>query len=92
MRGLDTKGISRQLEIYCQNLNEHSYLFSGAMDNAALKLSDELLAEVAVIASAQSLDDVKSAGSRAFLSINQFMPLIKDLSDERREKIKRGII
>ncbi|HCE9325934.1 TPA: hypothetical protein NH024_001109 [Pseudomonas aeruginosa] len=88
MRGLDTRGISRHLEGYCQTLNEHSYLFSDALDNSALKLSTELLKEVTIIANSESLDDVKAAGSRAFLSINRFMPLIKDLSDERREKIK----
>ncbi|WP_312905159.1 hypothetical protein [Stutzerimonas nitrititolerans] len=88
MRGLDTRGISRHLEGYCQTLNEHSYLFSDALDNSALKLSTELLNEVTIIANSESLDDVKAAGSRAFLSINRFMPLIKDLSDERREKIK----
>lgn len=84
LRGVDIRHISAQLVTYCTTLKENSYLF-GAGDNPAITLSDYLLQKAGVIAAVQSFEDLTLAGRQAFTGINSFLPMIKQISDERRE-------
>lgn len=88
LRGVSTALIAKEIEEYARFLNEQSVHFSDAFDNRAKELCSDLREDIEALADAKSFDEKKNAGKRIYYKINNFLPIVKMLSDEKRESIK----
>ncbi|MBD9439415.1 hypothetical protein [Pseudomonas sp. PDM04] len=88
IKGIDLPHISRALENYCQTLSEHGHLFSVDIESHAVRLSRSILNNLPAVANKSDLEGVIKAGTLIYIEINNFMPVAKQISDERMEDVK----
>ena len=78
--------IAKEVEEYTRLLNEQSTHFTNMLDNQARGLCDNLKPDIEALADAKDFDAKKSAGKRIYYQIDDFMPLVKTLMDEKKER------
>lgn len=61
-------------------------------DNKAQQLCESLKIDIELLSEAKIFEDKKSAGKRIYYLINDFMPVVKGLSDDKKENVKIGHI
>lgn len=86
LRGVNCGHIAREVEEYCRFVNEQRSHFADFFDNSAQQLCGDLAVDIEALAEAGSFDEKKSAGKRIYNKINNFMPAVKALADEKRER------
>jgi len=87
VRGLDVSTIAKGVEEYARFLNEHSGHFNLEFRNAANDLCRELKAGIEQLAEAEGYESQKEAGKQIYYLIYTFMPVVKQIADERRESV-----
>lgn len=88
IRGLDVPGIAKSIEEYSRFLNEHSGHFNQLFQNTANSLCADLAEAIESLAEANTFETQKEAGKKIYYLINSFMPLVKQLADDKRENIQ----
>ena len=90
IRGINCANIAKDVEEYCRFINEQSSHFTDFFDNKAQQLCEALKEDIENLSEAKVFEDKKKAGKNIYYLINEFMPVVKGLSDEKKENIKRG--
>ena len=86
LRGVNCGLIARDVEEYCRFVNEQRTHFADFFDNSARELCEDLAADIEALTEARSFEEKKGAGRRLYNKINNFMPVVKTLADDRRER------
>lgn len=78
--------IAKEVEEYTRLLNEQGSHFTYMLENHAKKLCDELKKDIVSLAEANDFESKKNAGVSIYYKIDDFMPLVKTLMDEKKER------
>lgn len=78
--------IAKEVEEYTRLLNEQGTHFTYMLDNQARKLCEDLKPDIEALAEANDFDSKKSAGKSIYYKIDDFMPLVKAVMDEKKER------
>jgi len=87
LKGVNCGNIAKDVEEYARFINEHSSYFTCFFENEAKELCTSLNGDIEELSEAKSFDDKKKAGKSIYYKINNFMPTVKALSDEKREHV-----
>ena len=87
LRGVNCGTIAKEVEEYSRFLNEHRSYFTEFFENKAKELCEQLNPDIEALSEAKSFEEKKDAGKRIYYKINSFMPFVKELSDEKKEKV-----
>ncbi len=87
LRGVNCSHIAADVAKYSRFLNEHSSYFTEFFDNKAKDLCSSIKADIEKLAEAKSFDDKKNAGKSIYYKIDDFMPIVKSLSDDKKENV-----
>lgn len=87
LKGVNCGNIARDVEEYSRFINEHSSYFTNFFENSARELCNELTGDIEALAEAKSFEDKKAAGKKIYQKINNFMPIVKALSDDKKERV-----
>lgn len=90
LRGVNCSEIAREVEEYVRFLLEQSDHFTHFFENSARSLCDELKDDIEALSEADSFEDKKKYGKSIYYKIQSFMPTVKRLSDEKRERAVEG--
>jgi hypothetical protein len=85
LKGINSSEVAKEVEEYSRGLLEQSSHFSQFFDNAAQALSEDLKLDIEALAEAISPEDKRRAGKSIYYKIQTFMPLVKQMADEKRE-------
>jgi len=85
LKGVDIPGIAKEVEEYARFLNEQQSNFSELFSNRASALCNDLNPDIEELAESPP-ELAKEIGKRMYYKINNFMPFIKDLADEKQEQ------
>lgn len=88
LRGINCASIATEVEEYCRFLNEQSSHFSDFFDNKAQELCQSLKSNIELLSEAKTFEEKKNAGKSIYYEINDFMPVVKTLSDDKKENVK----
>lgn len=86
LQGVSCASIAKEVEEYSRFINEQSSHFSDSFENKAKKMCDDLNENIEALSEAKSFDEKKKAGKSIYYRINTFMPTVKALSDEKKER------
>lgn len=87
--GFNTNKIAKEIEEFARFLKEQSSHFSESNQNMALLLCKDLKTGIEALSEARSPKDIKEHGKFIYNKIDDFMPIVKDLADEKREQISK---
>jgi len=87
VRGINCSGIAQEVEEYCRFLNEQSNHFTTSFGNQAKELCESLKKDIELLAEAKKFEEKKNAGKSIYYQINAFMPVVKSVADDNKEKI-----
>lgn len=90
IRGVNCAAIAKDVEEYSRFINEQSSHFTEFFDNKAKELCSALNDDIEALSEAKAFEDKKATGKSIYYKINNFMPIIKHLSDEKKENVKLG--
>jgi gas vesicle protein len=86
LKGVNCADIARQVNEYVSYLLEQSEHFSNSFENKARALCSELRSDIETLSEAISFEDKKNYGKSIYYKIQGFMPVVKQLSDEKQER------
>lgn len=87
LRGVNCAAIASDVEEYSRFLNEQSTHFSKQFANSAKDLCTNLNGYIEALAEAKSPEEKKTAGKNIYYQINSFMPVVKELADDKKENV-----
>lgn len=87
LRGVNCSHIATEVAEFSRFINEHSQYFSELFENKAKKLCKSIKDDIEKLAEAKDFDEKKNAGKTIYYKIDEFLPVVKSLSDERRENV-----
>jgi hypothetical protein len=87
LRGVNCSHIATEVSEYSRFLNEHSSHFTEFFENKAKELCAAIKEDIERLAEAKTFDDKKNAGKSIYYKIDEFVPIVKSLSDEKREAV-----
>lgn len=87
IKGLKCADIAREVIEYSRFLNEHSSYFNNSFKNEAKELCESIRCDIESLAEATTFEDKKTAGKSIYYKIDGFLPIVKSLSDEKREAV-----
>lgn len=90
LRGINCADIAKEVEEYSRYINEQSSHFTEFFDNKAKQLCASLNDDIEALSEAKTFDLKKGAGKNIYYKINDFMPTVKSLSDEKKESVATG--
>lgn len=85
LKGVDCSEIAREVDEYSRLIGEMEAHFVVHFQNKARELRGELRPLISALADASSFDQKKAAGMLIHEKIDGFLPLVKELLDDRRE-------
>jgi hypothetical protein len=86
IKGINVAGIAQEVEEYSRFLNAQSAYFSELFSNRASELCVSLNDDIEALAEALEFEDIKLAGKRIYYKINEFLPVVKSLTDDKKEQ------
>lgn len=86
IRGVNCANIAKEVEEYSRFLNEQSSYFTEFFYNKAKELCTDLNPDIESLSEAKEFEDKKAAGKSIYYKINNFMPEVKRLTDEKKER------
>ncbi len=86
IKGINVTSISQDVEEYSRYLNSQHSHFSELFRNRAAKLCKSLNPDIEKLSESMEFEDIKSAGKSIYYKINDFLPLVKSLTDEKKEQ------
>lgn len=87
LTGVDCSGIARDVEEYSQFINEHSSHFTNFFENKATELCSDLRNDIVALSEEKSAVDKKITGTSIYYKINNFLPITKNLADDKKENV-----
>jgi len=90
LRGINCANIARDVEEYSRFINEQSSHFSGLFENRAKELCADLNGDIEALSEAKTFENKKAVGKSIYYKINNFMPAVKTLADEKKEQVVIG--
>lgn len=84
-KGVNSADIAKEVESYVRLVLEQCNHFSNIFGNQALTLCDDLKDDIEGLAEAKSVEDKTRFGKSIYYKIQNFMPIVKQLSDDKRE-------
>lgn len=90
LRGVRCTEIAKEVEEYCRFINEQSSHFTVYFENQAKELCEELRNDIEALAEAKTFEDKKAAGKNIYYKIYNFMPTVKTLADEKKERVLKS--
>ena len=86
IRGIRCTDIAREVEEFSRLINEQSSHFNEMFKNRARELCDELRTDIEALSEAKDFEQKKCAGKRIYYKISEFLPFVKTLTDEKKER------
>ncbi|MDO9475140.1 MAG: hypothetical protein Q7L07_00415 [Pseudohongiella sp.] len=83
LKGVNCGAIAREVEEYSRFINEQRSNFNDVFLNRATELCADLSPDIEALSEAATFEDKKSAGKSIYHKINNFLPVVKELSDEK---------
>lgn len=85
LKGVDCTNIAKEIEEYSRSLNSQSAHFSELFGNKARALCNDLKDDIEDLSEVSTSEEKKEVGKKIYYKINEFMPFVKDLADEKQE-------
>ncbi|NLR33966.1 hypothetical protein [Aeromonas hydrophila] len=85
LKGVDCTAIAQEVEEYSRFLNTQGAHFSEHFENKAKILCDDLKNDIEELSEVTISETKKDIGKRIYYKINEFMPFVKELTDEKQE-------
>lgn len=85
LRGVNCADIAKYVEEYTRFIMEQSAHFNELFGNKAKELCDDIKTDIENLAEANSFEEKKKYGKRIYYKIENFMPEVKNLSDDKKE-------
>lgn len=85
LKGVDCVSIAKEVEEYSRFLNAQSSHFSESVGNKARTLCDDLKGDIEELSEALAAEKKKDVGKKIYYKINEFMPFVKALADNKQE-------
>jgi len=86
VKGINIAGIAQDVEEYSRFLNAQNAHFNDFFNNRALELCNSLKADIEMLSEASEFSNIKSSGKSIYYKINEFLPVVKSLTDDKKEK------
>lgn len=86
--GINCVDIAKEVEIFSSFILEQSEHFSKDFNNKAKELNNDLKNDIENLSEAVSFDDTKKYGKSIYYKIESFIPVVKKLSDEKKEQVE----
>lgn len=86
IKGIDVAGIAQEVEEYSRFLNAQSSHFSEFFSNRASELCTSLNNDIETLSEAVEFEEIKAVGKSIYYKINGFFPVVKSLTDEKKEQ------
>lgn len=83
LRGVNCAAIAKEVEEYARFINEQRSHFNDIFENRAIELCEDLIPDIEALSEAATFEKKKTAGKSIYYKINNFLPLVKELSDEK---------
>ncbi len=77
--------IAKEVEEYSRFLNSQSAHFSELFGNKARTLCNDLKGDIEELSEVSVSDKKKEVGKKIYYKINEFMPFVKELTDNKQE-------
>ncbi|MBZ0133454.1 MAG: hypothetical protein K8F53_12645 [Rhodocyclaceae bacterium] len=87
-KGVNCVEIAKEVEGYVRLVHEQRNHFSDIFGNQAAALCDDLKDDIEGLAEARTFEDKKRFGKSIYYKIQSFMPVVKQLADDKREHAK----
>lgn len=87
-KGVNSADIAKEVEGYVRLVLEQCNHFSNIFGNQAVALCDDLKDDIEELAKAKAVEDKMRFGKSIYYKIQNFMPIVKQLSDDKREHAK----
>ena len=85
LRGVNCASIASEVEEYSRFINEQSSHFTEFFENRALELCRDLKDDIESLSEAKTFEEKKASGKSIYYKINNFLPIVKDLTDAKKE-------
>ena len=85
LKGIDCVSIAREIEEYTRFLNIQNNHFSQLFGNKATTICNDLRIHIEELSEAKQPVVIKEIGKKIYYLISEFMPCVKDLTDQKRE-------
>jgi hypothetical protein len=89
VKGVNCAEIAREVESFASMLLEQRSHFSDIYADKATELRDDLRPDVQGLAAARTFEDKKRFGTSIYLKLENFTPVVKQLTEEKREHSAR---
>jgi hypothetical protein len=86
LKGVNCADIAKEIEVYARFILEQSGHFTDFFENKARELCDDLKDDIESLSEAIDFETKKKYGKSIYYKIQNFMPAVKHLSDEKRER------
>ncbi len=86
LKGINCADIAKEVEVYARFILEQSGHFSDLFENKAKELCNDLKDDIESLSEAINFEDKKSYGKSIYYKIQNFIPAVKQLSDEKKER------
>lgn len=86
LKGVNCADIAKEVETYASFIFEQSGHFTDFFENKAKELCEDLKEDIESLSEAVAFEDKKQYGKSIYYKIQNFMPAVKELSDEKRER------
>jgi len=86
LKGVNCADIAKEVEVYARFILEQSGHFTDFFENKAKELCDDLKDDIEALSEAVSFEDKKRYGKSIYYKIQNFMPAVKQISDEKKER------
>ena len=86
IKGIHVASIAQEVEEYSRFLNAQSSHFSEFFSNRASELCATLKDDIETLSEASEFETIKATGKSIYYKINEFLPVVKSLTDEEKER------
>ena len=86
IKGVNCADIAREVEVFIAMLLERRSHFSDFYGDRATELRNDLRTDIEGLAEAKTFEDKKRFGKSIYYRIENFTPVVKELSDEKQEQ------
>ncbi|MDN3391366.1 hypothetical protein QL998_09900 [Pseudoalteromonas sp. APC 3691] len=86
LKGVNCADIAKEVEVYASFIFEQSGHFTDFFENKAKELCNDLKDDIESLSEAINFEDKKNYGKSIYYKIQNFMPFVKQLSDEKKER------
>lgn len=89
MKGVNCADIAREVEAFVAMLLERGSHFSDLYGDRAAELRNDLRTDIEGLAEAKTFDDKKRFGRSIYYKIENFTPVVKELSDAKQYQARK---